>query len=229
MAIQRRIIQVGGVDELTRSVPILASTANPVEVDYVGPDGKCVRILEAIESWDLERFLTNPVLLWSHKSEDFPVGLGEDVEAGDFGLKMRGWIAEKEANPQSEQLYNALKVKLVRTVSVGFDVVEERWEEWEGKPLRVVKAKLFEVSFCSIPKDERAGTPALGTITAEGEDPKAAPESESDEARQRREVSEAASKLARSRMKHAVANGSTAKFDMRESALRRAIQRGTVK
>ena len=111
-------------------------------MDYEDKDGKCIRILEAIESWDLSRFVTNPVLLWSHKSDEFPVGTGKDIEAGDFGLKMRGQIASKEANPLSEQLYAALKEELVRAVSVGFDVIEERWEEWEGKRLRVVKAKL---------------------------------------------------------------------------------------
>jgi HK97 family phage prohead protease len=229
----RRIIQVAGVDELTRSVPILASTANPVEVDYVDKDGNCVRILEAIESWELERFLSNPALLWSHKSDEMPVGNGEDVEAGDFGLKMRAVIGSKEANPFAEQLYHALKEKLVRAVSVGFDVVEERWEEWQGKPLRVVKANLHEVSFCSVPKDQRAGAPAIGSITPEGEtDPVPPPPpapfaTESDEDKQRREVSEAASRLSKSRRKPDP--GATAKMDMREGSLRRALQRGTAK
>lgn len=153
-----RSFPISDVDEATRSVSILASTPNPVEVDWVNEDGKTVQILEAIESWDLSRFEKNPVLLWAHDSEGFPVGTGDDVEVGDFGLKMRAKIASKEANPLSEQLWNALKEKLVRAVSVGFESGEERWEEWEGKRLRVISnAILLEVSFCSLPKDEDAG------------------------------------------------------------------------
>src|SRR5689334_6661906 len=101
---------LGPVDEATRSVEILASTPNPV-------DG------EALVSWDLERFRKNPVILWSHDRASLPIGRAEEtsIKLDSDGLKMRVFFASADANPEAEKVYQGVRERTIRTVSVGFD------------------------------------------------------------------------------------------------------------
>lgn len=136
---------LGAVDESTRSVEILASTPAPV-------DG------EALVSWDLERFIKNPVILWSHDPNCLPVGKADNVRFDSDGLKMRVTFASADANPHAEQLWNSVKEQTVRTVSVGFEPGKASTKTVEGKKVTVRSANvLLETSFVSIPKDEDAG------------------------------------------------------------------------
>ena len=140
---------LGSVDESTRSVEILASTPNPV-------DG------EALISWDLARFIKNPVILWAHNADHLPVGKADNVRFDDDGLKMRVTFASCEANPHAEQLWNSVKEQMVRTVSVGFEPGKATTKTVEGKKVTEREAsELLEVSFVSVPKDEDAGVISL--------------------------------------------------------------------
>lgn len=152
-----RSTKIAELDEANRTCRIVVTT-NPVEVDLVGDKGKADTIIEVVESWDLDRFERNPVLLWAHKADEPPVGICNEVEAGDFGLRMRGKLMSKDANPRSEQLWHALKGGLIRVVELGFEAGEERWEERDGKRLRVISnANLFEISFVAVAKTSLDG------------------------------------------------------------------------
>jgi HK97 family phage prohead protease len=147
---------LGHVDEYTRSVPIIASTPNPVEG-------------EALTSWDLSRFLKGPVVLWSHESENLPIGVAEEVEFDPaVGLKMKVRFARKEANPLAEQVYQGVRDGIVRAVSVGYDYgdagnaeKEEAQPDAPDAPAAGRMVRLLEVSFVTIGMDEDAGTALL--------------------------------------------------------------------
>lgn len=126
-------VEVGPLDRYARTVPILASTPNPV-------DG------EAITSWDLSRFEKNPTVLWGHDALALPIGKASDFEESPEGLKMRVRFARPEVNPLAEQVFQGVKDEMIKAVSVGYD------------PLGGGRAELVEVSFVSVGADEDAGT-----------------------------------------------------------------------
>lgn len=138
------IAQLGPVDVPTRSVMILASTPAPVEG-------------EALQSWDLTRFLKNPVILWAHNTKIMPVGRAVEIEADPEGLKMRVKFATKEANPFADELWHAVREEIVKAVSVGFDPGAAHAEEIGGELVQVRAANtLQEVSFVPVGADEDA-------------------------------------------------------------------------
>ena len=152
------------IDEYSRSVSIVASTQNPAG-DQPG-----------IAEWDLERFKKNPVVLWSHRSDEMPIGLADEIGFGPEGLTMRVHFATAKANPFAEEVWNAVREGVVRACSVGYELVGAS------------KGKLLEVSMVPVGLDEDAGTPLLN------------PEAEmTEEERTKAAVSKAAGELARHR------------------------------
>lgn len=142
---------LGSIDPASRSVRIVASTPAPV-------DG------EALVSWDLERFLKNPCILWAHDADDFPIGIADDVKVTPKGLTMRVRFASVQANPLAEQVWTGVQEGLIRAVSVGFE---------PGAPTQLpdgtierTKNVLLEVSFVPVGADENAGTPDLNPDAA---------------------------------------------------------------
>lgn len=132
-------------DEYTRTVPVLASTAN-------APD----ETQPALTEWDLERFAKNPVVLWGHDKfgVNLPVGTALSWEVTADGLKMVIRLASEKANPLAEQIWNCIKEKVIRAVSVGYELVGPH------------KARLLELSFVPIGLDEDAGTIDLNPAAA---------------------------------------------------------------
>ncbi len=144
--LSRFTVPLGKIDEATRSVPILASTPAPV-------DG------EALVSWDLSRFIKNPVILWGHDASALPIARAEDVQVTPEGLAMRVFFASERANPLAALVWESVCEGTVRAVSVGFEpgLATKRPDGAIERADNV----LLEVSFVSIGKDEDAGTPAL--------------------------------------------------------------------
>lgn len=158
----KRAYALGDYDPGTRSVPVLASTTNPIEG-------------EALVSWDLSRFEKNPTILWCHDSCAMPLGEAREVAFDPkVGLTMRIFFGSPLANPFITQVEEAVRTKLIKGVSVGFDIGPDVPIVLDGKPgMARGPAILCEVSFCPIPKDEDAGTAALHADASEikrGED-----------------------------------------------------------
>lgn len=182
----KMLATLGKLDEYTRSVQILASTPNPV-------DGA------GLVSWDLSRFLKNPVILWAHDNTKIPIGKASEVEfVPGVGLKMRVHFASERANKCAEEIFQCVKEEIVRAVSVGFTPGESTTNA-DGTVLLSANI-LNEVSFVPVGADEDAGTPALN------------PEAVSEDEKMARSVSEAARALARHRQRKRAA-ASAMKFD----------------
>lgn len=185
---QQVTAQIAEIDKYTRSVRVVASTPNAVE-------GQA-----AVTSWDLERFLKNPVVLWAHDSTQIPIGLAQDVEWDPaIGLTMRIYFASEKANPFAEQVWAGVQERLIRAVSVGFD-----------PPDAGGKARLVELSVVPIGLDEDAGTPALNP--AADEDPEEA---------QRTRLKLAASELAKALHRKRAAAKAVEKTDAKQEPVDR--------
>jgi uncharacterized protein len=160
MAPNQRVYALGGVDESSRSVRVVASTKDAVMGGYYDAEkNEFIDRLEALESWKLDRFVQNNVILWAHDDCQLPVGWGTEVQETAGGLEMRVTFASAEQNPKAEEVWQAVRAKLVRGVSVGFTYGTETKEERDGKTVSVFRDnELFEVSICPVPADAGALT-----------------------------------------------------------------------
>lgn len=132
---------IDGVDETTRSVGIIASTPQPVQG-------------EALVSWDLTRFMKNPVILFAHDLTKIPVGTAYDIVASPEALKMRVRFATESANPEAEKIWNCVKQQIVRGVSVQCELGTAR--KVAGGVTEYSDNVLVETSFVPVPADEDA-------------------------------------------------------------------------
>lgn len=140
---------LGDYDPVTRSVVVIASTPAPV-------DGVSIR------SFDLERFLKNPVVLWNHDSTIPAIGRAADVAQGPQGLGMRIIFAHDAAKPCGADIESLVAQKVITAVSVQFGPGLQKQEVvGTGIVTFLEDVELLETSFVNIPADEDAGTPAL--------------------------------------------------------------------
>lgn len=161
-----RSFRLGTYNEATRSVPVVASTRNPVkgiEPDPAGGPGTAR--LESLESWNLRRFVKNPVILWQHDAQCSAIGLASDVVQTARGLEMVINFAAEAVEPKAEEAVKRIKAGLVRGVSVGFDFGVRTDETRNGKSVAVFRNNaLNEVSLVTIPADEDALVEADDTV-----------------------------------------------------------------
>ncbi len=144
-----KALLLGRPDPYTRTVPVLVSTSKPV-------DGV------VLETWDLTRFLSNPVILVGHRDDDVPVALAESIQDGPHGLTMTARFPAAGKDPQSDRVFEAILDGRMRGVSVGYLPGKETEETIDGKPVKVMSANVLgEVSFVAVPKEDGAGTAAI--------------------------------------------------------------------
>jgi HK97 family phage prohead protease len=128
-------------DEATRSVEVVASSDALDSYD---------EIVE--QKWRLDRFASNPVVLFAHQSRELPIGRAEDYRMDSQKLKMRLFLATAEANPVAEQVWQLMKQRILRGVSVGFRPHEVRVEMRDGRDVYVLSDnELMEVSVVPVP------------------------------------------------------------------------------
>lgn len=185
-----REFTLGAFDEVSRSVRVVASTRDPVK--GMGPGG--AERLESLETWDLERFRENPIILWNHDPEQ-PIGKAEDIRETDSGLEMRIVFDPLNRNEKAEQVWQLVKAGTVRGVSVGFDFGQESIEERDGQRVSVFRGNVLnETSVVSVQADPSALTKSAaerGWLNSRGE-----PDTSHDEEERRKRRSEAGRELA---------------------------------
>lgn len=123
------------------------------------------------QSWDLSRYKTNPVILWSHRSGEPPLGTSKvKVEAfagkaaGDKArkaLKASIKFAKEGTSLRTDEIASLVDQGIIRMVSVGFRPGKVKAEEGpDGRTIyRLSKNTLFEISVTPI----GANPEALGT------------------------------------------------------------------
>lgn len=95
------------------------------------------------QSWDLSRFLANPVILYAHNSRGESLGYASNVSVVDGKLQMRLNFCDEQANPQAVRVYHQFKQKALRAVSVGFIPRDVRLEMRDGKEVFVLANNLL--------------------------------------------------------------------------------------
>lgn len=114
--------------------------------------------------WDLSRYAKNPVLLWAHKgSRSFDAPRPDDV-LGTTSARVEAdrlvadlVFSAKGINPQADMVFEQMKAKIIRAMSVGFRGLEYHFEQREGGEILIIdRALLVEVSVLPVGSNENA-------------------------------------------------------------------------
>ena len=131
-----------------RQADFIAST------EAIDADGDIVE-----QSWDLDRYMKNPVVLFGHSSKDLPIGHATNVGVKDGQLQATIVFASEKANPMAERVWQSVQERTLRAVSVGFKPREVRQETRNDKDVYVLSDnELYEISVVPIPSNPEALT-----------------------------------------------------------------------
>lgn len=147
-------------DPATRSFNVIASTRAPVrgfEQSEAGEEP--TPRLESLDSWDLERFLANPVVLVNHDTADVGsiIGGASNIRETERGLEMTVTLVTARANPDADRVAELIATDVLRGVSVGFEYGERTDEVRDGQVVAVFRGNIVnEVSLVTVPADAGA-------------------------------------------------------------------------
>ncbi len=151
---------IEGFDPTTRSFNVIASTRAPVRgFEPSAPDEEPIERLESLESWDLERFFANPVVLVNHDTDDVSsiIGGASNIWETERGLEMTVTLVSAQANPEADRVAELIATGVLRGVSVGFEFGERTDEMRDGQMVAVFRNNVLnEVSLVTVPADAGA-------------------------------------------------------------------------
>jgi HK97 family phage prohead protease len=134
-----------GVPSARRAIAVTAST------DAVDSWGEIVE-----QSWDLERFAKNPIVLWQHDRRE-PIGTAENVRVEGGALKATLVIAPEGVSKEADKAWSLYEAGILRAVSVGFAPRDIRYEKRNGVEVAVLaNNELREISIVSLPANPEA-------------------------------------------------------------------------
>ncbi len=144
---------------ITRAFEVKAFNEEKRTVDFVASTGVVDAHDEVVDqgTWHLDDYLKNPVVLFAHQSRELPIGQSIDVGILDGKLQARILFATGEMNPKAEQVFQLVKAKFLRAVSVGFIPKSYRYEMREGVEVWVwADCILKEISVTPVPANPEA-------------------------------------------------------------------------
>lgn len=115
----------------------------------------------AVDGWDVQDYLKNPVLLWAHDAHMPPIGKALAVVKRGSALHATFEFAPGDVYPLAEQVYQLLKGGFLRATSVGFLPQEWTYDEQRGG-FNFKKQALLEVSVVPVPSNPQALLEAKG-------------------------------------------------------------------
>jgi tetratricopeptide (TPR) repeat protein len=89
--------------------------------------------------WDLKYYTMNPVVLWAHNYQGFPIGIVTDIEIKGNEAVATGKFAPQGVNAEADIACALYQAKVLRAVSPGYIQNDDGTRE------------LLEVSFCPVP------------------------------------------------------------------------------
>lgn len=142
-----RSFECKGIDPQGRTADFVAST------DAIDAHDEIVDQ----STWQLQDYLTNPVVLFAHNSRDLPIGTCVDVAVRNNRLECRIKFASEDMNPLAEQVWKMVQARILRAVSVGFVPSSYRIEMRDGREVLVWSdCVLKEISVVPVPANPEA-------------------------------------------------------------------------
>jgi HK97 family phage prohead protease len=105
--------------------------------------------------WDLENYKRNPVVLWAHNNQEFPIGqmmeVGPNTE-GNLAGKIKFAVEEYD---KAATAFKLMSGKFLRAFSVGF--ANNVYEVDQGdEVIKLTENELYEVSIVNVPANALA-------------------------------------------------------------------------
>lgn len=143
---------------VSRSLHLRALHEERREVDFVASTDAVDSYGEIVEqSWNLDRYRSNPVVLFGHNSRALPIGFASRVDVVSGRLEATIKFASERANPEAEKVWQSIKEGTLRAVSVGFYPHDVRIEKRNDQEVFVLSNnELFEISVVPIPANPEA-------------------------------------------------------------------------
>lgn len=128
------------------------------EADFVASTDAVDSYEEVVEqSWRLDRFKSNPVVLFGHRSRELPIGIATRCEIVNGQLECTLRFVTEDKNPLAEQVWKMVRDGELRAVSVGFVPATVRVEKRDGRDTYVLADnELHEISVVPIPANPEA-------------------------------------------------------------------------
>ncbi len=142
----RAAVDPDSLSEEDRSVEVVASTED------IDRHGTIVRA-----NWQLDGFRDNPIVLFAHNSWELPIGTASDVRVTDGKLRAKLTFSTKELSAKADEVWQNVKAKILKGVSVGFFPHTVTLERHEDRDVLVLDDnELFEISMCPVPSNPKA-------------------------------------------------------------------------
>ena len=143
-------------------------------------DGTVVNALQI----NLKTYQANPIVLWAHMSFNPPIGVNQWIKRSGNALVAKTQFAQRPATHEGEWLPDVVldlyAQKVLRGVSAGLKILEQRWDDEITKEDRatlstsaakgvkryIARSEMLEYSCCSIPMNPNALRQALNTHEA---------------------------------------------------------------
>lgn len=137
---------------VTRQATVRSIRAELREVDFIFSTDSIDTYGERVkQNWRLERYLQNPVVLFSHCSRELPIGKAKNVGVVDGALQGTLVFASEKANPLAEQVWQSIQEGTLRAGSVGFMSHSFQYEKDNDiETLVLDDNELLEFSVCPI-------------------------------------------------------------------------------
>ena len=147
----------GGVVTKSEGLVVKAIRESAREVDFIASTGTIDAHKEIIdqESWRLDHYRMNPVVLYGHQSFDLPIGQATHVDVRNGQLECT--IKFSDATERAKEVWALLVEKTLRAVSVGFRPMNGRYEMRGGDEIWVWSDfVLKEISVVAVPANHEA-------------------------------------------------------------------------
>lgn len=139
-------VRAASIDEQARTCEFVAST------ETIDAHGTVVK-----QDWRLDRFASNPVVLFNHDA-CCPIGTANvRVEQSEEGPCLMARVNFATGDAEAERCWALVKQGVLRGMSVGFRPGRAAFEDRDGREVVVLEnPELFEVSVCSMPSNPDA-------------------------------------------------------------------------
>lgn len=109
---------------------------------------------------------TMPLMLWGHDSRQPPVGVWVDMKEDEHGLWLKGRFAD---TPRGHELYKLAKMGAVKSFSIGYRVIDEKWNNQGYNELH--KLDIMETSLVNFACNEASVLTGIKSVMDNGELP----------------------------------------------------------
>lgn len=105
-------------------------------------------------SYNIDKFMENPVMFFQHNSFDLPIGLWVDYKIEKNELYLAGWfhqLTDEEGNELSKTVKDYVEKGILKATSIGFQNINSHIERIDNKNIKVYdEIDLIEVSIVTI-------------------------------------------------------------------------------